>query len=158
MHTLSPFNNLPEVYDSSRHPNPNISQPVIKVPTLEQMIAYETAKDIKVAPTTPQVVSRAELARLDRTRGAAPVVAEYQEAVAEYENMRVVMSEILEKVWRATQTYSNMASGASMPNFALNTFASINLPSLVAAPSIDLGWTTTRASMMAYSETMGRSW
>lgn len=112
----------------------------------------------KPAPVITPVVSRAELNRLEQTKGAQPVIDEYKEAVARYEEMRVVVNAVLLQVWRATQAYSNAAQGASMPDFAINTFASINLPSLVAPPSIDAGWTTTRASMMSYAESMGKHW
>lgn len=125
-------------------------------PTIEQFV--NSLVDHTPPVSAPPVVSPSELARLDRTRGAQKHVDAYNEAVAEYENLRCVMNELLGRIWQSAQNYAGASGGTQIPGFMLNTFASVHLPSLSAPANIDAGWSTTRARMMAWQESLGRSW
>lgn len=86
---------------------------------------------------------------------------QFQDAIAQYEGERQALHTTVGTVWAAAQAYARV-TGVLPPGFMENVFNDINLPSMVAGGSPwanhSPGFSTTRASVMAWFANQGRRW
>ena len=126
-----------------------------KIPTIEEFVFAQMANQPPPEPKPIPVVSEQELAYLQRAKAATQYKDEYAEAVAEYNALVPVMSQVLRKIFVATTKYSELTK-QQLGVFDQRTFSSINIPVLGKEPLISSGCTTTQHSMEQYNHY--RSW
>ena len=81
---------------------------------------------------------------------------EVDNAITQYEALSAELHAQVGAIWRAAQEYSRL-TGVLPPNLPLQTYNSINLPSLVKEVWSS-GFSTTRASVMGFMSSNGRTW
>lgn len=122
----------------------------------------QVQQDIALANAREEEQRQADLLEAQRLRQnqAQLLHREYQAKVSEYESLRTDVHACLGELWRVVQDYHRLTS-QNPPTFPENTFMSIDVPSLIPNPSphhMPSSFSTTRASVMGYFASTGRTW
>jgi len=117
-------------------------------------------QDIALANQETEQQRQADLLEQQRLRQqqAQFLAREYAQAVEDYEQQRLVYHRSVGQVWAAVQAYSKV-TGTPPSTFPEAVFTDIHAPTLgPAAYNLSPGFTTTRAAIMAWFNSMGREW
>jgi len=119
-------------------------------------------QDIALANQAEEQERQATLLEQQRLRQnqAQLLHREYTSRVSEYEELRKMVHEKLGEMWGIVQDYHRLTS-QNPPTFPENVFMSIDVPSLIPNPSphhMPNNFSTTRASVMGYFSSTGRTW
>jgi outer membrane protein TolC len=141
---------------------PNLFKSASETPTFQELAqtpsfkqALLEAAEQKRHQEQAAMIEQQEAARL-RAQAGQLAIADFSNELAKYEALRTQLHEQVGQVWRSAQAYSRL-TGVLPPNLPLVTFNAINVPSLVK-DEWSSGFSTTRASVMAYMGSNGKAW
>jgi len=133
----------------------------------DEVMAHPLMKQITadIAETRAQqnqarLLQESEQVRLRAEHGQF-LKQQYDDAVAEYERLRLHTHEAAGRVWFAVQAYARLTGGTPPPGHSDHVFQEINVPTLIPNPSpwvLSPGIATAKAAIANWYSTNGKEW